>query len=51
MKPGPGHRVTERPLLSSDSLIISTLPERNKQKDVHRTLFRKWNGRYGIHKS
>ena len=51
MKPGPGHLATERPLLISDSITITTVPESNKQKDVHRTLFRKWNGRYGIHKS
>ena len=33
-------------LLIRDSLIIVTVPENNKQKDVHRTLFRKWKGRY-----
>ena len=42
---------TERPYTILDSLIIATVPESNNQKDVHRTLFRKWNSRYGIHKS
>lgn len=50
-KTGSRHRVTERPYTILDSLIIATVPESNNQKDVHRTLFRKWKGRYGIHKS
>jgi len=50
-KTGYWHLATERPYTIHDSLIIATVPESNKQKDVHRTLFRKWKGRYGIHKS